>query len=240
MVCGSAGSGRLIHLVPSLIETRAAGDLGSPAFEQLVVAELLADPAGVLADQRRRLRSQRDHLHAAVRRTLPGLGGDDSRRRSEPVGAAPGRAVHPAGRGRATSMAWSSPRAPGSSSAGAANGTSGCPTAPDPSSSARRSSGWLRRGTAVRSGRPAARDYLAGRSHGLAAADFRAALTDFLVSRTFCNESSSTMSATEAKLPWSPNGAGRLSPARRDDAALLAQHGGEDRGLLRLRSRAAT
>ncbi len=193
-------------LVPSLIETRAAGDLGSPAFEQLVVAELLADPAGVLADQRRRLRSQRDHLHAAVRRTLPDwevtvpdgglslwarLPAEQSTRLAAVsdqyglvVTAGPRFFVGGGGERHLRLPYSARPRAaqPGGRAVGSGVG--------------RREVG------------PVGRSRLpAGRSHGLAAADFRAALTDFLVSRTFCNESSSTMSATEAKLPWSPYGA---------------------------------
>lgn len=58
-------------LVPALIDTRAAMDLGSAVFEQLVLAELLTDPDQLLADHRDRLRGQRDHLAAELRRALP-------------------------------------------------------------------------------------------------------------------------------------------------------------------------
>jgi DNA-binding transcriptional MocR family regulator len=58
-------------LVPRLVETRASLDLGTAAYEQLVVAELLRDPAGVLDAQRERLRGQRDRLIELVRGALP-------------------------------------------------------------------------------------------------------------------------------------------------------------------------
>jgi DNA-binding transcriptional MocR family regulator len=58
-------------LVAALTETRLTGDLGSSAYEQLVVAELLADPEQVLAANRERLRTQRDHLAEALSRALP-------------------------------------------------------------------------------------------------------------------------------------------------------------------------
>ncbi|HEY5821822.1 MAG TPA: PLP-dependent aminotransferase family protein [Propionibacteriaceae bacterium] len=58
-------------LVPALIETRAIDDLGSSAFEQLVVAELLAEGGSVLAEHRVRLRDQRDLLVTAVREAFP-------------------------------------------------------------------------------------------------------------------------------------------------------------------------
>ena len=49
-------------LVRTLIEQRAVLDLASPVFEQLVLAEILADPEPLLAAQRLRLLEQRDHL----------------------------------------------------------------------------------------------------------------------------------------------------------------------------------
>ncbi len=58
-------------LVRPLIETRAAMDLGAAPFEQLVVAGLLTDGAHVLAEQRTRLRRQRDHLAGRLRATFP-------------------------------------------------------------------------------------------------------------------------------------------------------------------------
>lgn len=58
-------------LVRPLIETRAATDLGAAPFEQLVLADLLADPAAVLTSQRLRLRRQRDHLRSQLEVALP-------------------------------------------------------------------------------------------------------------------------------------------------------------------------
>ena len=58
-------------LVPALVETRAAFDLGTPLFEQAVVAELFTDPQPVLAERRAALRINRDHLVTAVRRAFP-------------------------------------------------------------------------------------------------------------------------------------------------------------------------
>ncbi|MGD9960879.1 PLP-dependent aminotransferase family protein [Nocardioides sp.] len=54
-----------------LTRARVGFDLGAPVFEQLVLARLLADPEPVLAEQRSRLRSQRDRLAAAVASHLP-------------------------------------------------------------------------------------------------------------------------------------------------------------------------
>lgn len=58
-------------LIPALIDTRATDNLGSAAFEQLVVAELLADDGAVLDEHRTRLRHHRDLLFAAVRDAIP-------------------------------------------------------------------------------------------------------------------------------------------------------------------------
>jgi DNA-binding transcriptional MocR family regulator len=58
-------------LVRPMIETRAAMDLGAAPFEQLVAARLLADRETVLAQQRIRLREQRDHLAQRLAETLP-------------------------------------------------------------------------------------------------------------------------------------------------------------------------
>jgi len=58
-------------LVGRLALARATLDLGSPIIEQLVMAELLADPEPVLAAQRGALRTRRDALAAAVEATLP-------------------------------------------------------------------------------------------------------------------------------------------------------------------------
>jgi DNA-binding transcriptional MocR family regulator len=58
-------------MVRPMIETRAAMDLGAAPFEQLVAARLLADRETVLAQQRTRLREQRDHLAQRLAKTLP-------------------------------------------------------------------------------------------------------------------------------------------------------------------------
>lgn len=58
-------------LVPRLIEARISLDLGAPVLEQLVLVRLLADPEPVLAEQRSRLKRQRDALAAAVTAELP-------------------------------------------------------------------------------------------------------------------------------------------------------------------------
>lgn len=57
-------------LVGRLINARVQFDLGSSLFDQLVVAELLAQP-GVLAHRREQLRQRRDALVAALREHLP-------------------------------------------------------------------------------------------------------------------------------------------------------------------------
>ena len=54
-----------------LMDARVALDLGSPVLEQLVAARLLARRDELWADQRRRLREQRDALAAALRTELP-------------------------------------------------------------------------------------------------------------------------------------------------------------------------
>lgn len=59
------------QLVRPLLETRAQLDLGAAPFEQLVLAELLADRTAVLATQRQRLRAQRDALRAGLEAALP-------------------------------------------------------------------------------------------------------------------------------------------------------------------------
>ena len=58
-------------LVRTLVQVRASSDLGTAPLEQLVVADLLADPTAVLADQRTRLRTQRDLLVARLAAVLP-------------------------------------------------------------------------------------------------------------------------------------------------------------------------
>jgi DNA-binding transcriptional MocR family regulator len=59
-------------LVQRLALARATVDVSSPVVEQLVTAELLADPHAVLSAQRATLRARRDALAAALRATLPG------------------------------------------------------------------------------------------------------------------------------------------------------------------------
>jgi DNA-binding transcriptional MocR family regulator len=55
-----------------LMEARVALDLGSPVLEQLVAARLLGRREELWADQRARMREQRDALAAALRAELPG------------------------------------------------------------------------------------------------------------------------------------------------------------------------
>lgn len=57
--------------VGEAVEARLGLDLGAPVFEQLVLHHLLAGDGAALVAQRDRLRVQRDHLVAAVRRELP-------------------------------------------------------------------------------------------------------------------------------------------------------------------------
>jgi DNA-binding transcriptional MocR family regulator len=57
--------------VGALVGARLTVDLGAPLLEQLVLAELLAGPAEVLAHQRDRLRDRRDALANALATTLP-------------------------------------------------------------------------------------------------------------------------------------------------------------------------
>ena len=59
------------ELVMPLIQTRMSSDLGSAAFEQLVVAEILADPDDIVENALDTLRCQRSHLRAALARELP-------------------------------------------------------------------------------------------------------------------------------------------------------------------------
>ncbi|MBC7593228.1 MAG: PLP-dependent aminotransferase family protein [Kineosporiaceae bacterium] len=59
------------ELVMPLIQARMSSDLGSAAFEQLVVAEILASPDEIIADALKSLRRQRAHLRAAIARELP-------------------------------------------------------------------------------------------------------------------------------------------------------------------------
>ena len=58
-------------LMDRLTRARVSMDLGAPVMEQLVLVRLLAEADGVLADNRARLRVQRDALVGAVRSRLP-------------------------------------------------------------------------------------------------------------------------------------------------------------------------
>lgn len=57
--------------VGEAVEARLGLDLGAPVLEQLVLTHLLTGDGAALRAQRDRLRLQRDHLVAAVRRELP-------------------------------------------------------------------------------------------------------------------------------------------------------------------------
>ncbi|WP_367115033.1 PLP-dependent aminotransferase family protein [Actinophytocola sp.] len=59
------------ELVNRLVAARRGLDLGSPVFEQLVLAELLGAPPAALADRRALLAAQRDVLVDAVRAQCP-------------------------------------------------------------------------------------------------------------------------------------------------------------------------
>ncbi|MFD5831723.1 PLP-dependent aminotransferase family protein [Lentzea sp. NPDC060358] len=58
-------------VVHRLLSTRAAIDLGTPVFEQLVVAALLESPESVLRQRREEARAQRDVAVAALREHCP-------------------------------------------------------------------------------------------------------------------------------------------------------------------------
>jgi DNA-binding transcriptional MocR family regulator len=60
-----------VGLVDQLVAARIAMDLGSPVFEQLVAARLLAERESHWSARRERLRVQRDALAAAVWERLP-------------------------------------------------------------------------------------------------------------------------------------------------------------------------
>jgi DNA-binding transcriptional MocR family regulator len=59
-------------VIERLVDARVALDLGSPVFEQLVAARLLGQREALWADNRTRLREQRDVLAAALADRLPG------------------------------------------------------------------------------------------------------------------------------------------------------------------------
>jgi DNA-binding transcriptional MocR family regulator len=54
-----------------ITRARVALDLGAPVMEQLALVRLLEDASGILAEQRTRLREQRDALVAAMAQQLP-------------------------------------------------------------------------------------------------------------------------------------------------------------------------
>ncbi|PJJ73450.1 DNA-binding transcriptional MocR family regulator [Diaminobutyricimonas aerilata] len=58
-------------LIQRLARVRSAGDLGTPVFEQLVVADILGDYDTVLDERRAQLRAGHDHLVAALRSRFP-------------------------------------------------------------------------------------------------------------------------------------------------------------------------
>ena len=58
------------HLIGALVGSRLTVDLGAPLLEQLVLTELLSNPAAVLAHQRERQRERRDALAGALASTL--------------------------------------------------------------------------------------------------------------------------------------------------------------------------
>jgi DNA-binding transcriptional MocR family regulator len=58
-------------LIQQLARARATVDLSSPVVEQLIAAQLLADPDAVLVPHRAALRARRDALAAALRSALP-------------------------------------------------------------------------------------------------------------------------------------------------------------------------
>lgn len=66
------------ELVRPLIQARMSSDLGSAAFEQLVLAEILADPHDIVSDSLDTLRRQRSHLRESLARELPDLASPDS------------------------------------------------------------------------------------------------------------------------------------------------------------------
>jgi DNA-binding transcriptional MocR family regulator len=59
------------QVIQRLVRARAAGDLGTPILEQLVVKNLLDDFDAVLAVRREQLRAGRDHLERALAEAFP-------------------------------------------------------------------------------------------------------------------------------------------------------------------------
>ena len=58
-------------VITRLVRARSSGDLGTPALEQLVVAELLGDYDAILASRARQLAAGRDFLSAQLAAKLP-------------------------------------------------------------------------------------------------------------------------------------------------------------------------
>lgn len=59
-------------LIQKLTRARSAGDLGTPALEQLVVKNLFEQYDSILETRREQLRAGRDHLEAALAAAFPG------------------------------------------------------------------------------------------------------------------------------------------------------------------------
>jgi DNA-binding transcriptional MocR family regulator len=59
------------QVIQRLVRARAAGDLGTPILEQLVVKNLLDDFDAILAVRREQLRAGRDHLEHALAEAFP-------------------------------------------------------------------------------------------------------------------------------------------------------------------------
>jgi DNA-binding transcriptional MocR family regulator len=58
-------------IIQRLARARAAGDLGTPLLEQLIVADLLGDYDSILESRREQLRIGRDHLRATLTERIP-------------------------------------------------------------------------------------------------------------------------------------------------------------------------
>ena len=71
--CGSAGCGRPRRWSTGSLAARRGLDLGSPVFEQLVLAELLAAPRDALAERRRAARRAAGRARGRRARAVPGL-----------------------------------------------------------------------------------------------------------------------------------------------------------------------
>lgn len=60
------------QLIQKLVRMRSAGDLGTPALEQLVVANLLGQTGSILELRRSQLHAGREHLESALASAFPG------------------------------------------------------------------------------------------------------------------------------------------------------------------------